>query len=236
MTNQPPNGTPPPEDQQPPNPPEGTPPPEDQQPPNPPEGTPPPEDRQPPYPGPPQGGPQYPGQPPYPGQPYQGQPYPGQPYPGQAYPGQPYPGQPYAAQPYPQPPAQPRNGAGITALVLGIFSVLTVWTIIGGILLGAVAIIVGLVGRSLYKKRQATNGGVSLAGILLGLAGLIISIVLVVVGIGLFNTVGGRDFAECMADAGNNRAAQQRCEDEFRSNLEDRFSVTFEAPPMVPPR
>ncbi|WP_027502629.1 hypothetical protein [Rhodococcus sp. UNC363MFTsu5.1] len=211
---------------QPPNPPEGTPPPEDQQP----------EGRQPPYPGPPQGaGPQYPGQQPYPGQPYQGQPYPGQQYQGQPYPGQQYPGQPYAAQPYPgQPPAQPRNGAGITALVLGIFSVLTVWTIVGGILLGAVAIIVGLVGRSLYKKRQATNGGVSLAGILLGLAGLIISIVLVVVGIGLFNKLGGRDFAECMADAGNNRAAQQRCEDEFRSNLEDKFSVTFEAPTMAP--
>ncbi|MBP1161778.1 DUF4190 domain-containing protein [Rhodococcus sp. PvR099] len=222
MTNQPPNGTPPPEDQQPPNPQEGTPPPEGQ----------------PPYPGPPQGGgPQYPGQPSYPGQPYPGQPYPGQPYPGQPYPGQPYPGQPYAAQPYPPPPAQPRNGAGITALVLGIFSVLSVWTIVGGILLGAVAIIVGLVGRSLYKKRQATNGGVSLAGILLGLAGLVISIVLVVIGVGLFNHVGGRDFVDCMRDAGNNRAAQQRCEDEFRSNLEDRFSVTFEAPmTMVPPR
>ncbi|TJZ80334.1 DUF4190 domain-containing protein [Rhodococcus oryzae] len=210
MTNQPPNGTPPPDDQQPPNPPEGTPPPDDRQPP-------------------------YPGQP-YQGQPYPGQPYPGQPYQGQPYPGQPYPGQPYAAQPYPQPPAQPRNGAGITALVLGIFSVLTVWTIIGGILLGAVAIIVGLVGRSLYKKRQATNGGVALTGILLGLAGLIISIVLVVVGIGLFHKVGGQDFVDCLREAGNNRAAQQRCEDEFESNIEDRFSVTFEAPTMVPPR
>ncbi|AQA23014.1 hypothetical protein BTZ20_0378 [Rhodococcus sp. MTM3W5.2] len=113
---------------------------------------------------------------------------------------------------------------------------LTVWTIIGGILLGAVAIIVGLVGRSLYKKGQATNGGVSLAGILLGLAGLIISIVLVVVGIGLFHKVGGQDFVDCLRDAGSNRAAQQRCEDEFESNIEDRFSVTFEAPPMVPPR
>ncbi|MGW6374689.1 DUF4190 domain-containing protein [Rhodococcus sp. NPDC055112] len=222
MTNQPPNGTPPPEGQQPPNPPEGTPPPEGQQP---------------PYPGQPQGGsPQYPGQP-YPGQPYPGQPQGGGPqYPGQPYPGQPYPGQPYAAQPYPQPPAQPRNGAGITALILGILSVLTVWTIVGGILLGAVAIIVGLVGRSLYKKRQATNGGVSLAGILLGLAGLIISIVLVVVGIGLFHKVGGQDFVDCLREAGNNRAAQQRCEDEFESNIEDQFSVTFEAPPAVPTR
>ncbi|MFC7446733.1 DUF4190 domain-containing protein [Rhodococcus daqingensis] len=227
------------------------------QPPNPPEGTPPPEGQQPPYPVPEHGtGPQYPGQPypgqpypgqpypgqpypgqPYPGQPYPGQPYPGQPQPGQPYPGQPYPGQPYAAQPYPgQSPAQPRNGAGIAALVLGILAVLSVWTIVGGILLGAVAIILGIVGRSLYKKQQATNGGMSLAGILLGLAGLIISIVLIVVGVGLFNKVGGRDFVDCLRDAGNNRAAQQRCEDEFQSNIEDKFSVTFEAPNVVPPR
>lgn len=208
------------------------------QPPNPPEGTPPPEGQQPPYPGPPQGaGPQYPGQP-YPGQPYQGQPYPGQQYAGQPNQGQPYqPGQQYAAQPYQgQQPVQARNGAGIAALVLGIFSVLSVWTIIGGIVLGAAAIILGIVGRSQFKKRQATNGGVSLAGILLGIAGLIITIILIVVGVGLFFNFGGRDFTDCLRDAGNSRIAQDRCRDEFQQNIEDRFSVTFGAPTLAPTR
>ncbi|MFD4180435.1 DUF4190 domain-containing protein [Rhodococcus sp. NPDC058514] len=174
-------------------------------------------------------------QPPNPQSPYGGPPQYGQQQYGQPqYPGQQYPGQQYPS--YAAPPQAPRNGAGIAALVLGIFSVLSVWTIIGGILLGVVAIIVGIVGRSLYKKQQATNGGMSLAGILLGLAGLIISIVLIVVGVGLFNKVGGKDFAECLVDAGSNTAAQQRCEDEFRSNIEDKFSVTFDQPTVAPPR
>ncbi|MFC4604050.1 DUF4190 domain-containing protein [Rhodococcus kronopolitis] len=201
---------------------------------------------QPPYPGPPQPpGQQYPGQPPqYPGQPYPGQPQQsGQPYPGQQqqpgqYPGPSYPPQPYPAQPYPaQPGAQaPQNGAGIAALIVGILALVTSWTVVGGVVLGILAVILGFVGRSQVRKQRATNGGMSLAGILLGVLAVIVSIVLVVVGVGLFNKVGGRDFVDCMRDAGSSERAQQRCVDEFQQNVEDRFSVTLETPPVVPPR
>ncbi|MFE3289529.1 DUF4190 domain-containing protein [Rhodococcus sp. NPDC059234] len=233
-----------------------TPPPNPPDEPNPPEGQPPhgqqypqfgqpehPGGQQPPYPGGeqyPGGQPQYPGgqqpqypggQPPYPG----GQPqYPGgQPqYPsGQQYPG----GQQYAAQPYPgAAPISPRNGAGIAALILGILGVVTVWTIIGGFVFGVLAVILGVIGRSQFKKQTATNGGMSLAGILLGIAAVIITIVLIVVGIGFFAHIGGRDYLDCVRDAGNNRAELQRCEDEFRQNIEDRYSVTLEVPTSIP--
>lgn len=181
-------------------------------------------------------------QPPNPEGTPEGQPpqYGQQPYPGGQY-GQPYPGaqQPYGQQPYqggygtppPQQPASPSNGAGIAALILGIIGILTVWTIIGGIVFGVLAVILGFIGRSLVKKQRATNGGMSLAGIILGILAVIISIVLVVVGVGIFNKVGGRDLVDCLRDAGNDSAAVQRCQDEFRENVENQFSVTLTPAP-----
>ena len=116
-------------------------------------------------------------------------------------------------------------------MILGVLGILGVWTIVGGIVLGVLAIILGFIGRSQFKKQRATNGGMSLAGIILGALAVVIAIVLVVVGVGIFNKVGGRDFADCVRDAGNNRAAQQQCEDEFRQNLENQFSITLTPAP-----
>ncbi|MFD4295352.1 DUF4190 domain-containing protein [Rhodococcus sp. NPDC058532] len=199
------------------------------QPPNP-DGTP---EGQPPQYGPPGSGAAYPGgQPQYPG----GQPYPGPPpqY-GQPYPGQPYPGGQVPPGGYPpggyQPQPSPRNGAGIAALILGVLAVLGVWTIVGGIVLGVLAVILGFVGRSQFKKRRATNGGMSLAGIILGALAVIVSIVLVVVGVGIFNKVGGRDLVDCLRDAGTDSAAIERCQDEFRQNVENQLSITLTPAP-----
>ncbi|MDJ1136530.1 hypothetical protein [Streptomyces iconiensis] len=87
--------------------------------------------------------------------------------------GNPYPQQP----PYPahgQGPAaqQPRNGLGITALILGLVGALCglipflFW--LGGTL-GLIGLILGLVGRSRAKKGLATNGKTALSGVLLSL-------------------------------------------------------------------
>ncbi|MFF0815289.1 DUF4190 domain-containing protein [Rhodococcus sp. NPDC003318] len=187
--------------------------------PPPPEETP--EGQQPQY-GPPGSSPQY-------GPPGSSPQYPGgqQPYPGQQYP---YPGAPQYPGGYP-PAAPPSNGVGIAALILGVLGLLAVWTIVGGIVLGVLAVILGIMGRSRYRKRLATNGGVSLAGIILGVLAVVVSVVLVVVGIGIFNTIGGRDFVDCLRDAGNDSAAVQRCEDEFRQNVENQFSITLTPAP-----
>lgn len=81
----------------------------------------------------------------------------------------------------------------------------------------------GFVGRSRYKKRTATNGTVSLFAIILGFVAAALSIVLVVVGVGLFNAGGGQDFTECVDRAGSDTATQQQCADEFQQNIENRF-------------
>ncbi|MBZ4014602.1 DUF4190 domain-containing protein [Streptomyces purpurogeneiscleroticus] len=77
-------------------------------------------------------------------------------------------------------PQAARNGLGIAALVLGVIGALSgliplMFWFAGT--LGLLALIFGLVGRGRAKRGQATNKGVALAGALLGIASLILSVV-----------------------------------------------------------
>lgn len=129
---------------------------------------------------------------------------------------------------YPQPPpSQPQNTAGIVAVVLAILGIVLCWTILGGIIFGSLAVVLGFIGRSKSKKGTATNGTISLLSIILGLVAVALSIVLLVIGLGLFNRSGGRDFADCIARAGNDQSEQQQCADKWQQNIEDRFDVTI---------
>lgn len=194
--------------------------------------------QQPQYGQPPQYGqsPQYGQQPPYGQQPQYGQPPYGQPQYGQ----QP----PYGQQPYGQPGypgsgyyGEPRRGAGlaIAALVVGIFALLTCWTIIGGIGLGLVALVLGIVAVGRSRKDGAPGKGMAISGIVLGVLGIIAAIVMLAFGVWAFNESGAGTYVDCLQKAGDSTAAQQRCDDEFQSNLEDRFGVTIE-PTIAPTR
>ncbi|MEU9359251.1 DUF4190 domain-containing protein [Streptomyces sp. NPDC048301] len=90
---------------------------------------------------------------------------------GYGYPG--YPG--YAGQ-QPWGPA-PANGLGIAAMVLGIIAVVgfCMWGL--GIILGILALIFGIIGRGRAKRGEATNGGMALAGIILGSVSIVIGAV-----------------------------------------------------------
>jgi hypothetical protein len=81
-----------------------------------------------------------------------------------------------------QPPvARPSNGLGTAAMVLGLIAVLfAIVPIVGAFIaipLGVLAIVLGFVGRGRVKRRLATNSGLALSGIILGLLALIIAIV-----------------------------------------------------------
>uniref|UniRef100_UPI0006256358 DUF4190 domain-containing protein n=1 Tax=Streptomyces odonnellii TaxID=1417980 RepID=UPI0006256358 len=122
----------------------------------------------------------YPGSPP---QPAPGAQQSASPYgttPGYGYPAADYSAPGYPAAGYPgygstgwQP--GPSNGMGITAMVLGIISVVVfcIWGI--GIILGVLALVFGIIGRRKVRRGQATNGGMALAGIVLGAIGAVIS-------------------------------------------------------------
>ncbi|KAA0019410.1 DUF4190 domain-containing protein [Antrihabitans cavernicola] len=192
-------------------------------------------------------------QPPYsPQGPYGQQPYGQQPYGQQPHGQQPYGQQPYGQQPYGQPPQAPPyysgggppygqqpqqggSGLAIGALICAIIGILTCWTVIGGIVLGIVALILGLIARSKAKKGESGGAGMSLAAVILGLLAIVLSIVLIVVGVGLFKKAGGDDLIDCMNKAGNNSSEQQKCADEFKTNIENNFDVTIPQEPSFAP-
>ncbi|MEU1125584.1 DUF4190 domain-containing protein, partial [Streptomyces sp. NPDC005899] len=85
-----------------------------------------------------------------------------------------YPGYPgYGGQPAWGP--APANGLGVAALVLGIIAVVgfCMWGF--GIILGILALIFGIIGRGRAKRGEANNGGMALAGIILGSVAIVIS-------------------------------------------------------------
>ncbi|MFR0356887.1 DUF4190 domain-containing protein [Streptomyces sediminimaris] len=73
----------------------------------------------------------------------------------------------------------PRNGMGTAALVIGIIAavVFCLWPI--AVLLGALAVIFGSIGRARARRGEATNPGQALAGIICGAAGIVLGLVMI---------------------------------------------------------
>ena len=155
--------------------------------------------------------------------------YPAPPY-GQ-YPGgyPPAPPQPYAG--YTPPPTGPRNGLGVAALVIAIVALLSSFSVVGGIILGIVAVIIGFAGRSRVKRGEANNGGVALAGIILGFLAIIVGLAFIAVWVGVFKEVGATDYIDCLQKAGQDQQQVQQCADEFKQSVENKFSVTLTPTP-----
>ena len=166
-------------------------------------------------------------------QPWQGQPgVPPPPPPGGAYP--PPPPQPYAGGGYGGPPVAPKNGLGITALILAILGLLACWIpivgIVGGVL-GLIAIVLGFLGRGRAKRGEATNGGVAMAGIILGFLAVLACIAVTVLSVFFWNKLGFGDLTSCLKDAGNDQNKVQECQDQFQKDLEDNLSITITVTP-----
>lgn len=173
---------------------------------------------------PPQAMPLPPAAPPYPypnPYPYQAGPYPG------GYP--PPPPQPYAG--YTPPPISPRNGLGVAALVIGILALVSALSVFGGIILGIVAVILGFVGRGRVKRGEANNGGVALAGVVLGFLGIIAGLGSIVFWMLVLKDSGVGDYVDCLNKAGSDKVAQRLCESEFQQSVENKFSVTVTPTP-----
>lgn len=135
------------------------------------------------------------------------------------YPNSPYTPQPQmqypqqqAAGPYAQPnmppvaPQPPSNGKATGALVCGILAIVFSSTIIVGIVLGIIAIVLGL------KSKKQAGGGKSIAGIVTGAIGLVLSVLLAI-----FAVVGLYALGE---------AAQNGDLDEIIAQLEDETDQT----------
>jgi len=111
-----------------------------------------------------------------------------------------------------------RNGFGVAALVLGILALLSCWTVIGGILLGLLAIVFGVLGRGRAKRGEADNGGLAVAGAVLGLLGLLASVALIALGASLLNSPEGQKLQDCLRTAGQDQAKVQQCQTQFQQD------------------
>lgn len=80
-------------------------------------------------------------------------------------------------------PVAPRNGFGVTALVLGIVGAVFSWVPVLGFVLAVLAVVFGGLGYARARKGQATNSGMAIAGLVLG-------VIAFVVQIGVFAAVG----------------------------------------------
>ena len=130
---------------------------------------------------------------------------------------------------YPPPAAMtPKNGLGVASLVVAIIAL---FSVVGGLVLGVVAIILGFLGRGRVQRGEANNGGMAIAGIVLGLLSMIVSVVVIAIAVWGFKEVGGTDYYDCVMRAGSDQQAAQECSDEFTQRVEDQFSVTLTPTP-----
>jgi len=120
---------------------------------------------------------------------------------------------------YQQPPKR-GSGMAITALVLGIVAILTCWTVVGGILFGLVAVVLGFLASRRAKRGEAGGRGMAIIGILLGLAAAAISVVIVVALGAFWNSDSVKGFRDCVEQAGSDQAAINDCEERFRDDVE----------------
>jgi hypothetical protein len=115
----------------------------------------------------------------------------------------------------PPPPARPRNGLGVAALVLGVTSLVAALSFLLfplGLLGGLVAAVLGITAVTRRRKNGATNTGQASAGIICGVLALAVAIVFSV-RFGTFaalHTNVFTTFANCIAKA-SNRSALSSC-------------------------
>lgn len=131
---------------------------------------------------------------------------------------------PYPA-PYP-PPAGPRNELGTWALVLAMLGLLFSWSIIGGVIGGLIAVVLGFTGRGRAARGEADNGPIANAGIGLGALAVVVGVAFVPIWIGFFTEAGMGDYVRCMEQAGSDRTTQVQCEKTFRERVERDYGLT----------
>ena len=158
---------------------------------------------------------------PYGGSDQSGQPDPyGQPQGGQGGQGGGY-GQPQGGQggAYGQPQQSQGKGLAIAALIVGIFALLFSWTLVGGILLGLIAIVLGAIGSSKAKKGTAGGRGMAITGLVLGALGLLIAVGIIVVAALFLNSDTVTGLQDCLEQAGTDAGAQAQCQEDFANDL-----------------
>jgi hypothetical protein len=123
---------------------------------------------------------------------------------------------------------------GVASLWVAIAGLVTALSVVLGVALGGAAVVLGFLGYARVKRREADNGGVAIAGIVLGALAIIAGVASIFIYFGIWKTTGGGDYVDCMTKAGSDSTLQQQCANRFRERFENRFSVTLTPAPPSP--
>ncbi|SDJ48328.1 protein of unknown function [Frankineae bacterium MT45] len=117
-------------------------------------------------------------------------------------------------------PTTARRGSGMAtaALVLGILALVTCWTVIGGLILGVLAVIFGTVAARRAGRGEADGRGRAIAGVVTGVLGVVLAVGLIVFGVSLLNSPKVKNLESCLKSAGNNQAAVQQCQTQYKNS------------------
>jgi len=110
---------------------------------------------------------------------------------------------------------------GIAALVLGVVAMLSTWSVIGGLIFGIAATVIGLLAYRRVRNHQADNGSVALAGLILGALAIVVSLVFIPIWSGFANQIGYSQYTECMNEAGKNERMINACLVQFQHRIDD---------------
>jgi uncharacterized protein DUF4190 len=106
------------------------------------------------------------------------------------------------------PPTGRRNGLGAGSLVLALVALVATVTIFGGAILGIAAVVMGFVARGRLKRGEATDGGVAMAGIVLGIVAAVVGLFIIWLAFGtdLFN----ENYQHCLGEQNGHAEYCQR--------------------------
>ncbi|MFH9819787.1 DUF308 domain-containing protein [Streptomyces sp. NPDC017230] len=110
------------------------------------------------------------------------------------------------------------NGPAVAALVLGILAVLLFWTVVGGAVLGLLALINGIVGARKARGARAPHGKMSIVGAVLGVLGAIASVVIIAIGASILNSDEFKDFDDCVQHA-DTQSERNACAEDFNKDV-----------------
>lgn len=121
---------------------------------------------------------------------------------------------------------RPRNGSGTAALVLAIVGLAACWSVLGGIVCGAVAVTLGFIGRGRAARGEADNGEIATAGTALGILAIAVSLAFVAIWSLAWRDAGGSEYLDCVVRAGQDQQAVDGCTDRWLDDVQKRFGVT----------
>ncbi|MEU2896377.1 DUF4190 domain-containing protein [Streptomyces sp. NPDC001273] len=110
------------------------------------------------------------------------------------------------------------NGLAVAALILGVLAVVLFWTVVGGVVLGILALIFGIIGARRARGGRAPHGTMSVIGAVLGALGVAGSVVIIAIGASILDSDEFKNFDDCVRQA-DTKSERDACAEDFNRDI-----------------